>query len=180
MLCFTLLLLSLRLLFYLPLSSLLTRPHPPPRPPPLCGPPCRPVWLVEKFIHWQLNLTLAIGKWVVSGMTHLLLCFVVFCQRVICVALPLYFLLFLLFDCCVVNSTLDDRYAPRALSHTLSSYLLLPRTPSVTVLLGAVCCCMSSQLIDAKNLFDCGIFPMFFVMSLVCFKPDTPEAQHKT
>ena len=45
-----------------------------------------------------------------------------FCQRVICVALPLYFLSFLLFDCCVMNSTLDDRCTPRALSHTLSSY----------------------------------------------------------
>ena len=180
MFCFTFLSLSLHLLFYLPLSSLLTHPHPPPRPPPLLWSSLPSCLTGGEVYSLTTEFTLAIGKWVVSGMTHLLLCFVVFCQRVICVALPLYFLLFLLFDCCVVNSTLDDRYAPRALSHTLSSYLLLPRTPSVTVLLGAVCCCMSSQLIDAKNLFDCWIFSMFFVMSLVCFKPDTPEAQHET
>ena len=175
MLCFTLLSLSLHLLFYLPLSSLLTPPYPHPRSPPLCGPPCCPVWLAEKFIHWQLNLLWPLAnelslEWLIflfcSFLSKSYLC----CISLVLLVVPAFWLL------CNEFHTGRPLYTPGVVSH----FVLLPRTPSVTVLLGAVCCCMSSQLIDAKNLFNYGIFPMFFVMSLVCFKPDTPEAQHET
>ena len=92
------------------------------------------------------------------------------CTSLVLLVVPAFWLL------CNEFHTGRPLYTPGVVSH----FVLLPSTPSVTVLLGAVCCCMSSQLIDAKNLFDCGIFLMFFVMSLVCFKPDKPEAQNET
>ena len=73
-------------------------------------------------------------------MTHLLFCFVVFCQRVDCVAFPLSFLSFLLFDCCVMISTLENLAPGQPLSLPCQSLVWMtiprlimechPRTPS--------------------------------------------------
>ena len=89
-----------------------------------------------KFYALANELTLAIRKWVNSGTIHLLLRFVLFDKESIALHFPLYSLLFLLFDCCIIKSTLDNCWAPRHLSYALSSYQSVvpgratPPTPS--------------------------------------------------
>ena len=69
--------------------------------------------------HWQMSCL-----WNDSNF-----CFVVFCLRVDCVPLPLYFLSFLLFDCCVMISTLDNLAPGQPLSLPCQSlvWMTIPR-----------------------------------------------------